>query len=340
MDSPPSPPPNSQAQAPQAEVLKPRAADGSSPAPAAPQAPSGPAKKSVKRSYRPSHKATLVGLAVVIAILAVNAAVIGLVLKKQGKDTGLASKGQVTISSSTLSELGINRSTLGSENVKLTVAPDAQFKGSLSVDGKSTFSGDVSLNGKITGTDANFTQLDAGNVSLSQLSVNGNGTMDTLNLRKDLAVKGVSQLQGALTVNNSATVTGNLTIGGVLSVSSFSARSLTSVSTFNVGGHIITGGPTPGVSHGGAVGSNGTVAISGNDAAGAVSINIGVGAIGGTLANVVFHTAYGNVPRVVISPVGVGANFYVLNLTANGFSIGVTSGLSPGGFVINYIVEQ
>jgi hypothetical protein len=337
MDNPSSPSPNN---APQPEVLKPRAADGGLTPQSAPQTAKAAPKKAVKRSYRPSHKATFVGLGVVMAILAVNAAVIGLVLKKQNKDTGLAAKGQVSISTSTLNQLGINRSAIGSSKVQLTIAPDTQFKGKISVDGTSSFGGDILLNGKLTGTDGNFTQLEAGNASLSQLNVNGNGTLDTLNLRKDLVVKGVTQLQSALTVNNSATITGNLTIGGVLSVGAFSARSLTSVSTFTVGGHIITGGSTPGVSHGGAVGSNGTVSISGNDAAGAISVNIGVGAIGGTLANVTFHTAYGGTPRVVISPVGVGANFYVLNLSPNGFSVGVTSGLAPGGFVINYIVEQ
>ena len=137
-----------------------------------------------------------------------------------------------------------------------------------------------------------------------------------------------------------ATISGNLTVGGTLSVNTFSARSLTSVTTLTVGGHVITGGPTPGVSRGGATGSNGTVSISGNDAAGAISINIGAGAIGGTLANVTFHSRYGDIPRVVITPVGVGANFYVLNLSTTGFSVGVTSGLPPGGFVMNYIVEQ
>jgi hypothetical protein len=318
-------------------VLKPRAAVAPAPPPTAAQ---NQAKKPVRRSYRPSHRATFIGLAVVIAILAVNAAVIALLLKKQNNGNNLAAKGQVTISSADLNKLGINRSDLGPSDVQLTVAPDAQFKGKVSVSGGTTVGGQLIVNSKLTATSGNITTLDAGNTNLSQLNVNGNGTLNTLNLRKDLAVAGVTQLQNALTVNNSATISGNLTIGGTLSVNTFSARSLTSVTNLTVGGHIITGGPTPGVSRGGATGSNGTVSISGNDAAGSISINIGAGAIGGTLANVSFISRYGNIPHVVITPVGVGANFYVLNLSTTGFSVGVTSGLPPGGFVMNYIVEQ
>jgi len=338
MDSQPSDQANSTSAGPQPEVLKPRAESGGA-APAAP-AKANPAKKPVRRSYRPSHRATFIGLAAVIAILAVNAAVIGFLLKKQTNNNNLSAKGQVSINADALNKLGINRSDLGSTDVQLTVAPNAQFKGTLSVDGNTSIGGTVTLNSKLTGTSASLASLEAGNTSLSQLNVNGNGTINTLNLRKDLAVAGVTQLQNALTVNNSATISGNLTVGGVLSVNTFSARSLTSVTSLTVGGHVITGGPTPGVTRGGATGSNGTVAISGNDAAGAISVNIGVGAVSGTLANVTFHTKYGDVPRVVITPVGVGANFYVLNLNSTGFSVGVGSGLSPGGFVINYIVEQ
>ncbi len=340
MENQPAPASSSPTEAPTPEVLKPRAVVGSVPVPSTPKPGSKLGNKPTHRSYRPSHRATFIGLAAVMAILAINALVIGFVLKSHNKSTGLASKGQVSLSASDLNKLGINRSTLGSTNSLLTVAPDAQFKGKLAVEGNTAIGGTVIINGKLSGTDASLTQLEAGNVSVAQLNVNGNGTLNTLNLRKDLAVSGVTQLQGALTLNNSAAISGNLTIGGTLSVNTFSARSLTSVSNFTVGGHIITGGPTPGVSRGGATGSNGSVSISGNDASGALSINIGVGAISGTLINVSFVTAYGSIPQVVITPVGVGANFYLSNLTANGFSVAVTSGLPPGGFVMNYIVMQ
>src|SRR6266404_4299012 len=294
-------------QAPAPETLKPRtdgAAPSSAPLPNAQQ--TAQTKPPRRRSFRPNHRATFIGMGAVIAILAVNAMIIGLVLKKQNKADDLASKGQVTISTATLNQLGVNRSPVGNSGALLTVSPDAQFKGKLSVAGPTTLSGDLLINSRLTATNANFTQLQAGNVSLAQLNVNGDGTLSTLNLRKDLIVAGVTRLQGAVTINQLLTVNNNLDVLGNLSISgTFSARSLSSTSTLTVGGHIVTSGSTPGISRGGAaLGSNGTVSISGNDAAGRIAINIGVGATGGTLATVTFVNQYGNIPRVVITPIG------------------------------------
>jgi hypothetical protein len=337
-------PANGSPGAPAPEELKPRSDTGAPPPPAAVSA--DPSKKPKHRTYRPSHKATFIGLAAVIAIIAVNAAIIGFLLKKQAKTDGIASRGQVSLSSSDLSKLGINRNAIGNSGGELIVAPNAQFKGTLNVAGSTTLSGQLSLNSKISGTDASFSQLQAGKTSISDLNVNGDGTLSTLNLRKDLIVAGQTQLQGPvtlrqlLTVNNSVNVLGNLSVGGVLTVSTFSARSLTSTSTLTIGGHIITNGLSPSLAPGNALGSNGTAGVSGNDAAGAISINIGVGAVGGTLASIAFHNQYASVPRVVITPVGVPGEFYIFNLTSSGFSVGVASGLPPGGYRINFLAMQ
>lgn len=297
------------------------------------------------RSFRPSHRATFIGASVVVLILAVNVVVFVVLLRKQAQND-LDKKGQVTISSAELSRLGINRSSIGSRGVELIVAPDAQFKGKLSVAGGTNISGQVVLTSKLSGTDASLTQLQAGNTQLSQLNVNGDSTLSNLNLRRDLVVAGSTNLQGPvtlsqlLTVTNNINVVGNLSVGGILTVNNFSARSLTSTSSLTVGGHIITSGATPFVSGGSALGSNGTVSISGNDTAGVVSINIGVGGGAGTLANITFRTQYGGIPRVVITPVGVGANFYLSTVSTTGFSMAVSSGLPPGGYRLNYIVVQ
>jgi cytoskeletal protein CcmA (bactofilin family) len=328
--------------APQPEELKPRSDSGAAP----PVSTVNPSTKPKHRSYRPSHKATFIGLAAVIAILAINAAIIGFLLKKQAKNDGVASRGQVTLSNADLSKLGINRNPIGDSGSELVVAPNAQFKGKLSVAGDTNLSGQLSLNGKILGTNANFTQLQAGKTSLSELDVNGATTVSSLNLRKDLVVAGNTQLQGTvnlsqlLTVNNSVNIIGNLSVGGTLTVGTFSARSLTSTSTLTIGGHIITNGLSPSLAPGNALGSNGTASVSGNDAAGAIAINIGVGASGGTLASIAFHNQYASVPRVVITPVGVPGNFYIFNLTTSGFSVGIASGLPPGGYRINFLAMQ
>lgn len=329
------------AQGPTPETLQPRSNDAAAAAQPSPTPPQNQSKKPRRRSYRPSHKATFIGIAVVAVILAINAVILQVVLKKQAKINDLVSSGQVTISSAELSKLGVNRSSIGSSGTELIVTPDAQFKGKLSVAGSATIGGQLILNDKLNATSASLTQLQAGKTALSDLNVNGDATASTLNLRKDLVVQGLTQLQGPvtlnqlLTVNNSINLSGNLSVGGVLAVNKFSVQSLI------IAGHLTTSGPTPNVGRGGsALGSNGTVAISGNDAAGTVSVNTGVGATAGILANIAFHTQYADAPRVVISPIGIGANFYITNLSIGGFSIAVTSGLPPGGYRFNYIVVQ
>src|SRR3989344_6928316 len=344
MDNPPSQPANTASAAPEAEVLKPRPVDvataaGTPPAPTASN-PATVGKKPRRGSHLPSHKATFIGLAVIITILAINVAILGFVIRKQDKDKDLFNKGQVSISTEELNRLGINRSVIGDSGVELVVAPDAQFKGKVSISGDTTISSPVVLNAKLTAADGSLTQLQAGNTALEELNVNGKSSLSDLVLRKDLVVSGLTHLQGqatfsqAVAVNNSLSVTGNLIVGGQLSVSTFSVQNLA------IGKHIITSGGTPSVSKGSAVGSNGTVTISGNDTAGTVSINVGTGASGGTLANINFKTQYGGSPKVVISPVGTGGLFYVTSIGTDGFSIGVNSALSPGGYKINYIVVQ
>ncbi len=340
--------PEANTETPQPEVLKPRidneAANPEAAADSQPPSPQEPSKKTKRHTYRPSHRATFISLAVVIGILVINAAVLAFVLKRQSKIDNQAND-QVTISQDVLDKLGVNRSSVSDAGVGLTIGPNTQFKNNVSIAGDANVSGQLQVNGKFTATDAALTQLKAGDTSLSKLGINGDLTASNVNLRNNLLVTGATRLQGAvtisnlLTVNNSLNVTGNVSIGGV-----FSAKSLASNSTLTVGGHIVTSGSTPGVSAGSAVGSNGTVSISGNDAAGTVTVNIGVGGGNGTLANISFHTGYTVSPSVIITIVksggcGVGA-YYTINRNTNGFSIGA-SGLSAGcGYAFDYIVMQ
>lgn len=345
MDNTPSPKPKDQtAEPPAPEVLASRT-DDSLPLPETPATPSSPIPlKSQKRPHRnahlPSHKATFIGLAVVILILAVNTAIIGFVLKGQSKSKDLGSQGQVSISQSALDKLGVNRSAVGDAGIELVVGPNARFNGSVKVGSDVSIAGQLKLSNKFSAPDANLAQLEAGNTSLSALNVNGDATVSNLNLRGNLLVNGTTRLQGTvtisqlLTVNNSLNVAGNLAVGGTLAIGTLSVGAL------NVGGHVITSGSSPVVSAGACVGSNGTVSISGNDQAGTVAVNVGVNPCpgGGPLANITFHNRYGNTPHVVITPIGQGlSNFYV-NRSATGFIIGGSP--SPGGYAFDYIVEQ
>jgi hypothetical protein len=334
---------------PAPEVLKPQSTDDAKPAEtvASSSAPAtGLAVRPRRAAYRPSHKATFIGIAVVVAILAVNAGVIAFVIKNQSKSKSEIDQGQVSISQSALDKLGVNRNAIGSAGVELSINPDTRFKGKVQVGGDVSVAGQLKLNSKFSAGEASLAKLDAGDTSLNQLNVNGNGTISTLNLRNDLIVTGQTRLQGAvttsqlLTVNNNANVAGSLAVGGALTVNNFHTSSLVIDSTLTIGGHVITRGSAPGIGPGSALGSNGTVSISGNDASGTVAANIGVGAGSGIIANVAFRSQYSNTPHVVVTGVGAGIGSVYVNRTSAGFSIGVNGSLAPGGYAFDYIVMQ
>lgn len=310
-----------------------------------PSVPATPVRSKHRNSYRPSHKATLIGLGVVLLILGVNAAIIGFVVMSQAKADVNQNASEVTISSETLDKLGVSRNVVGNSSAELVVNPKAKFNGTVTIAGDTTLGGQLKINGKFVAGDASFAKLEAGDTSISKLGVNGDATVTNLNLRKDLTVVGATRLQGPVTISqlvtvaNSLNVAGNLSIGGSLSVRNLHASSFVSDSTLTIGGHIITRGSAPGVSAG-SVGSNGNVSISGNDASGTVAVNVGVGGASGIVATVGFRSAYSSTPHVVVTQVGAGGNGVFVTRSSTGFSIGVNGSLGPGGYAFDYIVMQ
>ncbi|HEX7368161.1 MAG TPA: hypothetical protein VF261_00710 [Candidatus Saccharimonadales bacterium] len=328
--------------APAPEELKPQEdepAEASGVPSSAAAAAQKPPKHLRRGSYRPSHKATFIGLAVVVVILAVNAGIIAFVLRSQSKVKSQL-QGQVTISQSDLSKLGVNRTAAGDAGMKLTVNPDADFNGNVQVADNLNVAGQLKLNGTFSASSAELTQLQAGNTQLQQLNVNGDGTLSNLALRGNLNVAGNTQLQGPvtlaqlLTVNNSVSVAGNLSIGGTLAVGQFQVTNL------SIAGHVTTLGSAPSVVRGSAVGPDGTVSISGNDAAGTVAANSGVGATAGQVACVSFRSAYADIPHVVVTA-SAPLDVYV-SRSASGFCIYAGNALNPSGagYAFDYIVEQ
>lgn len=298
-------------------------------------------------TYRPSHKATFIGIGIVILILAINAGVIAYVLRGQNSTDAEVSLGGIKLSPAVLDTLGVNKTPVGNLGTELVVNPDSRFSGKVTVGGDVNIAGQLNLNSKFSASDASLAKLEAGDTSVSKLNVNGDGTISNLNLRNSLTVVGLTTLQGAvninqlLTVNNNLNVTGNLAVGGTLSARSFQASNLVSDTTLTIGGHIITRGSAPGVSPGNGLGNNGTVSISGNDASGTVAANIGVGSGGGILAYVSFRAPYTNIPHVVVSLIGgPGVGSVYISRSAAGFSIGVNGPIPAGGYAFDYIVMQ
>ena len=82
-----------------------------------------PIKSGRRKVYRPSHRGTFIGIAVVVAVLMVNAAIVAFVLKSQSKNGGLlGSQGEVTINQGVLDRIGVNRSVNGSSGLELVVS--------------------------------------------------------------------------------------------------------------------------------------------------------------------------------------------------------------------------
>ncbi len=304
-----------------------------------------PAKRPRRSTYRPSHKATFIGLSVVTGVLVLNGVVIAWLMNAQQSSAAEENRQSVTLTADTLEGLGVSRNAVGKLGTTLTVGPDSTFNGTVTMGSDLTVGGKLELRGQFSAGQANFGTLKAGETSLGQLNVNQDVTATTLNLRQDLNVAGSSTLQGPvtmsqlLTINNNLNVAGNVAVGGVLSARNFQANSLTSGSTLTIGGHIITRGNAPGVGRGGAVGNSGTVSISGNDASGTVAVNAGTGAGNGLLAQVAFRSQYGTMPHVVITPVGRFAEVYVVR-SIGGFSIYSAGSMAPGGYAFDYIVMQ
>lgn len=301
--------------------------------------------------YRPSHKGTFIALAVVAVILIANAGIIWFVLKSQTPQDKQLSKSEVTLSSETLNKLGVSKNTVSDQGTELIVGPASKFANKVTMGSDVTIAGQLMLNNAFNASDANVGKLKTGNLqagdtAVNQLNVNGDGSVTTLNARKDVNVAGATKLQGPvtigqlLTVNNSVNILGNLSVGGLLAVRNFQASSLTSDTTLTIGGHILTRGSAPAVSTGPAVGSNGTVSISGNDAAGTVAFNAGVGAGGGIVANVTFKNQYSSIPHVVVTGVGGGMGAVYITRSASGFSIGIEGRPGPGGYAFDYVVVQ
>lgn len=307
--------------------------------------PSAAPAKIVKRgSYKPSHKATFIGLLVIGGILALNVGIAMFVMRGQTTAAEKA-KSEVTLSNDTLNSLGLNKTAVGNEGAKLTVGPDSTFNGAVTIGKNVSIGGSLQLNSKFTTNEASIAALQAGDTSLSKVTVNGDVSAENLLLRRDLTVPGTSHLNGAvtvaqlLTVNNNANVVGSLAVGGSLSVHNFQATSLTSETTLTIGGHVITRGGTPSVSGGGGLGQSGTVTLSGSDTSGTISLGVGTGSGGGLLCSVKFSQQYGGTPHVVATPVGGPINVYV-NRNASGFEVYAAGPVSAGGYAVDYIVMQ
>lgn len=277
----------------------------------------------------------------VVAIIAAGVILGGyLYLTRTTKKVVIAPPTITTLDQKDLEKLGTFFGGTGGGSAQvLTISSSALFSNRVAINN------DLKVTGNISAT---------GTTNLGDLIVDKTSTLGVTNVRAALSVAGPLTLQSPALLNGGATAKGDLsasgngTFGGSLSAGVINTSTLAVTGNLNLSGHLIITGLRPGISLGGEAGNGASTNIDGNDSAGTVSLNTGSVSLnatkyGGLLINVTFHTAYGRVPRVLLTPVGqfAGALPYYVQRTATGFTIGAASGIqSNTGYTFDYWVVQ
>lgn len=233
---------------------------------------------------------------------------------KKSSDTTI--NGQ-SLSAEDLQKLKNTDSSVGDAKQTLTIASNAVFNGRVLVRDNLDVAGTIHIGGTL---------------ALQGITVSGTSAFENVQVGNNISVAGNAAVQGTLTVQKDLTVGGNATFAGNITASRISIDVFTLNGDLQLNRHIDAGGPGPRVSAGGAVGSAGTVSVSGTDTAGTVNVNFGFGTSAGVIANVTFVNAFNQTPHVVITPVGssCAAINYFVNRTTGGFSIGTVNAGSQG----------
>lgn len=227
-----------------------------------------------------------------------------------------------------LDQLKLSEQNVGDVDQTLTVAANAIFNGKILVKNDLDVAGTIRVGGPL---------------KLPGITVSGASEFDDVNIINNLSILGSTAVQGSLTVQQGLNVTGDVSVAGTVSATKISADTIEFNGNLSLTKHIDTGGSTPTATRGTAVGSGGTVSISGNDISGTTTINTGGGPPSGILVKVTFSTSYNSTPNIQITPIGSGTaslSYYVTRDT-DGFSIGTTNAPSASTtYVFDYFVTE
>lgn len=205
---------------------------------------------------------------------------------------------------------------IGTVEQTLTVAANAIFNGKILVKSDLDVAGSIRVGGPL---------------NLPGITVAGTSDFDEVNVNNNLSILGSASIQQSLTVQGGANISGNVSVGGTISAGKISTEAMEFTGDLSLTKHIDTGGSVPRITSGTAVGSGGTVSISGNDIAGTVTANTGGVPPAGIMARVSFTRPYNSTPYVQVTPIGSASstiNYYV-ERDSSGFRIGTTS--APSG---------
>jgi len=261
-------------------------------------------------------------------LVVIVASSVSVIFYLKNKSDTVASKDVINsqnLSDQALKQLSNTSINVGNSKQVLNVGSNSIFAGAvlvrsdLEVAGSIKVGGDLQLPGITVSGASRFSQLQA----------------------DDVTVSGTTTVQGVFTAKKGINVTGNSTIAGTLKATQVSTNSLQLNGDLILTHHITAGGPIPGLSRGGALGSGGTASVSGSDTSGSITINTGSSPAAGCFATIAFSTRFNGTPHVVITPIGSGAasiNYYV-NRSTTQFSV-CTATPAPSGqsFGFDYII--
>lgn len=229
------------------------------------------------------------------------------------------------LSSGTLKQLASTDATVGDPKQVLNVQSNAVFAGKVLIRDSLDVAGQIRVSGSLT---------------LPGITVSGDSSFEQVAVNKSLNVGGDTSLLGQLNVKKNLTVSGTGTFAGPITAPQIATSQLQILGDLTTTRHIVTGGPTPGRSGGGALGAGGTASVSGSDTSGTININTGSNPGAGCFISIEFTSRYNNTPHVVISPVGSDAailDYYVIRSTS-GFSVCTANAPGIKNYVFDYIV--
>jgi cytoskeletal protein CcmA (bactofilin family) len=230
------------------------------------------------------------------------------------------------LSASQLQLLASGSTTIGASDQVLNIEPNTIFSGQVLI------RKDLDVAGNI-----NVSQ----SVNLGSVTVTGIANLEQVQAGK-LAVSGNAAIAGQVAINNTLAVSGASSFGGTVTANQLTVQSLELNGDLTISEHILVTGAAPTASPGGgALGTGGTVSISGTDTAGSVIINTGSSPGTGCFMTITFTHSFSSSPSIIITPVGsaAGGLAYYITRTASNFDI-CTNSAAPAStsFGFDYIV--
>lgn len=247
-------------------------------------------------------------LIVLFSILVMAGTIIAIAFiqsQSSNKNNGVKTQ---TLDQSALQQLANNDASVGSSQYILNVVSNAVFAGQVLMRQGLEVAGNL----KVGGTTA-----------LNNVSVAGTGQFGQATITNNLSVGGNGAIQGSVSIAKSLQVTNGGSFGGSVTAPQITTSSFQLNGNLVIQHHVTTSGAIPNRTGGSALGSGGSVSVSGTDTAGSVTINTGGNTTVGCFVTITFTTAYDKIPHILITPVGSGASGvdYYINRTNTNFSI-------------------